>query len=144
MAASDEAQRLLDLYGGDMARCLDLLSNQFAVLQSRSQLLLTLGTITLTITGFSGPRIAASGALPRWGLVAGLLLVLSSLILLLLGTMRIRWMSQFVTDAPSLAEAIRYRDRKTRAYLLQLSLLVVGLAAYVLAVVAYFATGTAG
>ena len=141
MAAQDEATHILALYDGDMARCIDLLSSQFGVLQARSQLLLTLATITLTITGFSGPRIAEASAVSRWGLVAGLILVLLSLVLILVGTLRIRWMSQFVTDVDSLAEAIRYRDRKTRAYLVQLSLLVVGLAAYVLAVVAFFATG---
>lgn len=132
---------MLALYGGDLARCLDVLTAQFGVLQARSQLLLTLATITLTITGFSGPRIAASSALARWGLVAGLGLVLVALILILVGTMRIRWMSQLVSDEASLAAALAYRDRKTRVYLLQLTVLVVGLCAYVLAVIAYFATG---
>ncbi|MDA3960023.1 MAG: hypothetical protein PF961_04465 [Planctomycetota bacterium] len=141
MDAANEARHLMVLYEGDLSRCLDVLTRQFGVLQSRSQLLLTLATITLTITGFSGPRIAASGELARWSLVIGLAVVLISVILILLGTLRIRWMTQLVTDPGSLATAIAYRDRKTRMYLFQLSVLVVGLSAYVLAVLAYFVSG---
>ena len=56
-----EAERLLAVHGSDgLAKVQGILSQQFQVLQSRSQLLLTLATITLTITGFSGPRIADS------------------------------------------------------------------------------------
>lgn len=142
--AQREAERLLTLYDGALPRCLDVLTHQFGVLQSRSQLLLTLATITLTITGFSGPRIAASGAVARWSLVVGLALVLLAVVLILLGTLRIRWMTQLVHDPASLAEAIAYRDRKTRKYLLQLAILVAGLTAYVCAVIAYFLTGVPG
>lgn len=141
MAPDDEAQRLLALYRGDLARCLDVITAQFGVLQARSQLLLTLATITLTITGFSGPQIAASGPLARWSLVVGLAVVLVSVILILLGSLRIRWVTQIVADEASLREVVAYRDRKTRVYLAQLTVLVVGLAAYVLAVIAYFVSG---
>ena len=142
MGPDDEARRRLALYDGDLARCLDVLTAQFGVLQTRSQLLLTLATITLTITGFSGPRIAASGPFARWALVVGLAVVLVSVILILFGSLRIRWITQLVGDESELAGAIAWRDRKTRFYRWQLTILVVGLAAYVAAVIAYFASGT--
>jgi hypothetical protein len=141
MRHEHEARHLLQLYGNDLTRCLEVLTSQFGVLQTRTQLLLTLATLTLTITGFSGPRIAASGAVARWGLVLGLAIVLVSVVLILVGSLRIRWMTQLVVDEASLATAIAYRDRKTRLYQSQLALLVVGLAAYVGAVISYFASG---
>src|SRR4051812_31485428 len=97
----DEAARLLALHGGAdrLASCLEVISRQFATIQSRTQLLLTLATITLTITGFSGPRIAESGEFARYSLVAGLGFVLLA-VAVLLSTLRIRWLTQFHgTDA---------------------------------------------
>lgn len=57
----EEAGWLLKLHGGGDAAlpaCLKTASDQFTVIQTRSQLLLTLSTLTFTITGFSGPKIA--------------------------------------------------------------------------------------
>jgi len=141
----DEARRLLAIHDGDMAACNQVLTQQFGVLQTRSQLLLTLATITLTITGFSGPRMAQLGAYTRWSLAMGLLFVLLSLLLILLGTLRIRWVTQYLVrdDPDSLAEVIRHRDRKTALYLSQLALLVIGLVLYVTAVVVFLLLGTA-
>lgn len=133
-----EAKRLLALHGGDAARTFDVVRQQFAVLQSRSQLLLTLATITLTITGFSGPQIARSGAFARIAMAAGLALVLASVLVLLSG-LRVRWLSQFDAGSPeaTLAEAIAYRDRKTARFTAEIALLAAGIAAYVSAVIAY-------
>lgn len=134
---SAEARRLLALYG-DAARAHDVVRQQFMVLQTRSQLLLTLATITLTITGFSGPKMAESGPLARWGMVAGLALVLLAVLLLLTG-LRVKWLSQFDAGSPeaTLAEAIAYRDRKTLRFQTEIALLGAGVASYVGAVIAY-------
>ena len=133
-----EARRLLDLHKGDAARTYDVVRQQFGVLQSRSQLLLTLATITLTITGFSGPAMAKSGLFARVAMSVGLTLVLSAVLVLLFG-LRVRWLSQF--DAGSaeatLAEAIAYRDRKTARFQAEICMLGLGIAAYVSAVIAY-------
>jgi len=139
----DEAARLLAVHGGGadaLGRSMDLISRQFLVMQNRSQLLLTLATITLTITGFSGPRIAESGPVSRLGLSLGLLFVLAAVVLLL-GNLRIRWLTTFLHDEPqrALSAMLRYRDRKTRWYLVQIVLLGVGLSAYVGAIIAYLA-----
>jgi cytochrome c oxidase assembly factor CtaG len=133
-----EARRLLALHGGDAARTYDVVRQQFMVLQTRSQLLLTLATITLTITGFSGPKMVESGPFTRWAMVAGLALVLVAVLLLLAG-LNVRWLSQFDAGSPeaTLAEAIAYRDRKTWRFQAEIALLAAGVAAYVAAVIAY-------
>src|SRR3954470_20231476 len=97
----EEADHLLQLHGGDtgMADCLRVISGQFVVLQTRSQLLLTLATIVMTITGFSGPRIAASGLFARYAMAIGLVLTLVAIVVLLLN-LRIRWLTQFHESSP--------------------------------------------
>jgi len=133
-----EARRLLELHRGDAARTYDVVRQQFLVLQQRSQLLLTLATITLTITGFSGPKMVQSGSFARWTMAIGLTLVLASVLVLLHG-LRVTWLSQFDAGSPeaTLAEAIAYRDRKTARYQAEIALLAAGLASYVAAVIAY-------
>ncbi len=112
------------------------------VLQSRSQLLLTLATIVLTITGFSGPRIAASGVFARSAMAVGLLLTLIAVLMLLLN-LRIRWLTQFQGTDPQqvLSDIIAYREGKRRAYLWIITMLMAGLASYVAAVIAFLITG---
>lgn len=132
------------MYGGEgtFGRALETVRSQFNVIQSRTQLLLTLCTITLTITGFSGPRIAESSLLARVALGIGLALTLAATVVLLC-TLRIRWLTTFIAGGPadSLAMAIAYRNDKTRWYTLELVLLLLGLAAYVGAVLAFLAAG---
>ena len=135
-----EARRLLALHKDDAARTYDVVRTQFLVLQQRSQLLLTLATITLTITGFSGPKMVQSGGFTRWAMVVGLALVLASILVLLTG-LRVKWLSQFDAGTPeaTLAEAIAYRDRKTVQFQAEIVLLGLGIACYVSAVIAYLA-----
>jgi len=140
-----EARRLLTCYGDGpdaLAKSLERLTWQFTIMQGRSQLLLTLGTITLTITGFSGPRIADSGPLARLGLCVGLFLVLLAM-LVLLANLRIRWLSEFLTGDPQrdLTAMICYRNGKTKSYLAQITLLGAGLIFYVGAVILFLITG---
>jgi len=133
-----EARRLLALHHGDAARTYDVVRTQFLVLQQRSQLLLTLATITLTITGFSGPAMVRSGAFARIAMCVGLALVLAAVLVLLAG-LRVKWLSQFDagSDEATLAEAIAYRDRKTLQFQAEIVLLGLGITAYVSAVIAY-------
>lgn len=143
----DEARHLLAV-GGGLRGALELLMTQFTVLQTRAQLLLTVATLALTITGFSGPRIAQTGAFPRLSMAVGLVLVLVSMMLILGGSLRIRWVTQFRApaggdDAELVAQIVCHRDRKTRLFFVELCLLVAGLTAYVAAVVVYFLDGAA-
>ncbi|MEN9840497.1 MAG: hypothetical protein RL376_297 [Verrucomicrobiota bacterium] len=141
----EEARHVLAL-GGSLAGALNLLVQQFNVLQTRAQLLLTVATLALTITGFSGPRIAAAGAFQRYAMAGGLTFVLASMLLIIGGSLRIRWVTQFRApegEDPTklLAQILCYRDRKTRLFFAELCLLLTGLAAYIAAVVAYFLFG---
>lgn len=140
-----EARRLLACFGDGpdaLGKSMERITWQFTTMQTRSQLLLTLGTITLTITGFSGPKIAESSIIARWGLGVGLSLVLVA-ILVLLGNLRIHWLSEFLTGdaARDLAAMIRHRNAKTRWYRAQISLLGAGLVFYVGAIIAYLGSG---
>jgi hypothetical protein len=144
LTPDEEAHSLLQMHGGDsgLAECLRVLSSQFGIIQSRAQLLLTLATIVLTITGFSGPRIAASGLFARAAMAVGLVLTLTAVLMLLLN-LRIRWLTQFreASVHATLVSIMVYREGKRKAYLGIISLLIAGLASYVAAVVAYLITG---
>ncbi|MBA2481049.1 MAG: hypothetical protein H0V44_10320 [Planctomycetes bacterium] len=144
-SASEEGAHLLGLHHGNAAEAMKVLSAQFAVIQSRTQLLLTLATLTLTITGFSGPRIAHSGAFARYALSGGLGLVLVGVVALLWGSLRIRWLTQYIDADPAqaLTAMIAQRNHRTAWFGVQLVLLVSGLAAYVAAVIAYLLQGDA-
>jgi hypothetical protein len=141
LSAEEEAARLYGMYSGTdrLARCIEFLRHHFDVIQARSQLLLTLATIALTITGFSGPKIAETGAFSRAAMVVGIAFVLAAIVLLLLGGLRIRWTTQLMEDDPekTLVRIIRYRNRKTQFYFWELALLVVGLTSYVASVASY-------
>jgi hypothetical protein len=137
-----EARDLLRIMGG-LKPALEVLMAQFNVLQARAQALLALAALTLTITGFSGPRIASAGAFSRHALAAGLTFVLISVVLVLTMGLRIRWVTQFRgdTDEQLLVSILNYRDEKTRGLGWQLGLLGAGLTAYVAGVVSYFILG---
>ncbi len=118
---------------------LRLLSTQFQILQSRSQLLVSLVTITLTITGFSGPKIAESNVYSRYFLAVGLTLSLIAAAILLFGILRLSWVTRERT-APFekiLEHIIRRRNLKTRYYRAGLITLVLGLGFYTLSVVLF-------
>ncbi len=62
---------------------------------------------------------------------------------MLLLNLRIRWLTQFQgTDAQKiLTDIIVYREGKRRAYLWIITILMIGLASYVAAVIAFLITG---
>lgn len=138
----EEARNLLDLQVG-LTAGQAAITHQFDVIQTRTQALIGLATLALTITGFSGPRIAASSLFSRYTMVLGLTWVLLAILIALVGALRIRWLTQIRCDTPeaTLTEMIHYRDRKTRRFRQSLSCLAVGLAFYVGSVVAYMLTG---
>lgn len=139
-----EADQLIEVHGEQgMRSIIGVLMTQFNVLQTRAQIMLTITTLTLTITGFSGPKIAASGLFPRVAMAAGLLCTLTSTLLILGGSLRIRWVTQFLGGTPRefVTRVLAYRNAKTRLFFLEICLLVAGLACYVAAVVTYFMIG---
>ncbi|MBK7257207.1 MAG: hypothetical protein IPI01_05270 [Ignavibacteriae bacterium] len=145
LGAEEEASRLLALFTGrdQLGDAIEFMRHHFDVIQARSQLLLTLATLALTITGFSGPKIAQTNLFARYSMALGIVFVLSAVVILLLGGLRIRWTTQFLGDDPqeTLVRIIRYRNHKTRLYFVELGLLVIGLTAYVASVVTYLLYG---
>lgn len=134
-----EAAYLLEIFEGSQAACLRFLHDQFNVIQARAQFLLSLGTLTLTITGFSGPKIAETNLFSRYSIAIGITLVLISMMVLLLGTNRIRWVTQArsADQVSTIAAIIRYRRHKTQLYVVELYLLVAGLTCYVASVISF-------
>ena len=142
LSPQEEARNLLELQG-DVSASQAVITRQFDVIQTRTQALIGLATLALTITGFSGPRIAASSPFSRYAMVLGLAWVLLSILIALVGALRIRWLTQIRADTPeaTLTAMIHYRDRKTRRFRQALTCLAVGLTFYVSSVVAYMLTG---
>jgi len=120
------------------ARLLDRVIEYFNVLQTRSAMLMSLVTLCLTISGFSGHRISAAGPAPALLLAVGLALSVCSAILLLLGPLQLRWATRRRCgeglDA-TLVALLTLRNRRTRRYHTAAAVLVLGLTAYVGAVI---------
>jgi hypothetical protein len=141
LARREEASTLLACHTGpnSMAAALNVLAQQFQVIQGRSQLLLSLSTLVLTITGFSGPKIAATNLSARLLLVAGITIVLIATGTTLIQSLNIRWITQIkgATDIETLELILANRDRKTQSYAISLAILVAGLTCYVGSIAVY-------
>ncbi len=120
-------------------KILNNVRDSFQVLYSRSQLLLSLITICLTITGFSGPKIAEANMTSRILIINGLFFVLLSAIILLSGPLFIKWVHCFKAETfeETIKALIHRRNVRTRKYEIAVYMLVIGLTAYVSSVITY-------
>ena len=101
---AEELGYLFEIHGKDnYSKVFDVLVKQFDVLQARAQLLLGLVTISLTITGFSGPKIAASSLFSKISISYGLAFILISAVLILMGPLQLRWPRRRFSKGPSSA-----------------------------------------
>jgi hypothetical protein len=136
----EELEHLKDIYGSEsVPELYSHLRVGFSTLQSRSHVLLSLVTICLTITGFSGPSIAASGVVSKIGMVAGLCFVLSAAGCLLVGAFDLQWITRYQGNGidDTLIQLLERRNRRTRTYRFAMLLLVSGLTSYVGSIVVY-------
>jgi hypothetical protein len=135
-SAHDEAQQVLALTGGDALRAYELINQQMGVLVLRTQVLLSLSGIVITVTGFSGRAVAEVGPLARLSISAGILVVLASAVVAIGGVLRLRWLTQQLdADLPRMLErAIEIRDRKGRFLSVALLLFSVGFSLYCFAI----------
>jgi hypothetical protein len=131
-----EARNILELCGGDAREAFDVVHSQLAVLVLRTQVMLSLSGIVITVTGFSGRAIAQTSALARGTIVAGLLIVLAGAAVAVWGVLRLRWLTQEIAPDPlqTLERALALRDRKSRFLSVALALFVTGFSLYCLAV----------
>jgi hypothetical protein len=135
--AREEAQQILTLVRGDAPAAYDLVERQLSVLVMRTQVMLSLSGIVVTVTGFSGRAIADTSQLARLSISAGILVVLASAATAIGGVLKLRWMTQElgsddITDM--LARTIVVRDKKARFLALSLSLFIVGFGLYCFAI----------
>jgi hypothetical protein len=141
---ADELNHINSIYGKDSVdRIYKLLTETFNVLQSRSQMLLSLITITLTISGFSGPQIAQSSLLSRFSITFGLFFVLLSALILMTGPLQLKWSTQIKTPdvQQSLITLIEVRNFRTKRYHLAAVCLIIGLIGYVTSLAGFLITG---
>ena len=128
-----EAQRILSLFGGKPADAFQLVERQLGVVVLRTQVLLSLCGIVITVTGFSGKAIAQTSALARGCIASGIFVVLASAATAIVGVLRLQWMSQVIGDdlLLTLENGIRIRDAKSRYLAAALILFVIGFGLYV-------------
>lgn len=142
LTTAEEARQLLALKSGEdsFSYALSIVRGQFAVIQSRYQFLITLCALALTITGFSGPKIAASNDFSRYAMAIGIVFVLATTLLLLGSSLKLQWVTQMGGANPqeTIEGILRYRDLKSRLFGVKLTLLAIGLSFYVASVVYYF------
>lgn len=134
--AVEEVKRILSLAKGDPARAFDIVERQFSVLVLRTQVMLSLSGIVITVTGFSGRTIAQTSVVARALVAAGIIIVLAAAATAIGGVLRLRWLTQEVTDdlEVTLARMLELRDRKGRFLGAALTLFVIGFACYCFAI----------
>jgi len=133
---SIEAQGILDLCAGDGLKAFEIVQAQLATLVLRTQAILGLSGIVITVTGFSGRSIAQTSPIARATVVAGLVLVLVAAAVGVGGVLRLRWSTQEIAGdhLETVARMIAIRDRKERFLTAALVLFVVGFSLYCFAV----------
>jgi hypothetical protein len=135
-ARDAEIARILTLAGDGEARAVGLVERQLNVLVLRTQVMLSLSGIVVTVTGFSGRAIAQTSALARMLIAAGILIVLSAAGTAIGGVLRLRWLTQI--EGPDLRARLERmlaeRDRKSRFLAAALGLFLVGFGCYCVAI----------
>ncbi len=136
----EELEFLKEIYAAEgYPRLFAELKDSFSLLQARAQMLLGLATICLTITGFSGPRMAASNGWSRFFMGFGLCFVLLSVAALVAGPLRLRWMTAWKAGDidQTLLLHLGQRNLRTKFYRAAMVLLLTGLTGYLLGLLFY-------
>lgn len=133
---ADEARRIFELCQGDALRAFQLVDSQLAILVLRTQVMLTMSGIVITVTGFSGRAIAETSVSSRICVVSGLFLVLLAAAIGVSGVLRVRWLTQALEPDPlaMLRSGLALRDRKARSWAISMVVFVIGFALYCAAV----------
>lgn len=136
MAALDEVKRIVALTKGDPVKAYELVQQQLNVLVLRAQVMLSLSGIVITVTGFSGRTIAQTSEFARNLVASGIVIVLGAAAVTIGGVLRLRWLTQEMTDdtEATLARMLDLRDQKSKYLNVALVLFVVGFACYCIAI----------
>ena len=132
----EEATRILELAEGDGYRAFDLIERQLSVLVLRTQVMLSLSGIVITVTGFSGRAIAETSELARLSISAGILVVLAAAVVAITGVLRLHWLTQELASdiLTTLVRSIAIRNAKSRSLRQSLLLFAVGVSLYCFAI----------
>ena len=135
-SARDEAERIYKLVGGDTLKAYEMVERQLSVLVLRTQVMLSLSGIVVTVTGFSGRAIAQTSDLARYSIAAGILVVLSSAAVAIWGVLRLHWLTQAIEEdtIAMLTKGIEIRDAKSLYLRMALVLFVCGFSLYCFAI----------
>ncbi len=132
----EEAERILQLSRGDTLTAYEMVERQLSVLVLRTQVMLSLSGIVITVTGFSGRAIAQTSNLARWSIASGILVVLASAAAAIWGVLRLSWLTQTIHEDPltMLARGIQIRDDKSKFLRVALVLFICGFSLYCFAI----------
>ncbi len=131
-----EARAILSLCEGSRLKAFDKIEAQLSVLVLRTQVMLSLSGIVITVTGFSGRAIAETSTLARTSIIAGLLLVFAAAAAGVWGVLRLKWLTQSIHEdiLVTLQAAISIRNRKSKSLRSALALFIAGFGLYCLAI----------
>lgn len=129
---NDEARRILLLCGGDGLRAFEIVQGQLGVLVLRTQVMLSLSGIVITVTGFSGRAIATTSDFARGAVVTGLFLVLCAAAMGVAGVLRLKWLTQSLDDdiLVTLRKGLAIRNKKATFLSIALAIFILGFASY--------------
>ncbi|MBL8922642.1 MAG: hypothetical protein JNJ54_27580 [Myxococcaceae bacterium] len=135
-ARQDEVSRILAFTREDPERAFGVVERQLSVLVLRTQVMLSLSGIVITVTGFSGRAIAQTSELARLLVSAGILIVLAAAATAIGGVLRLRWLTQELGDdlRSTLSRMLEIRDAKSRFLSAALLLFIVGFSCYCIAI----------
>jgi len=134
--ARQEAEQILKLSRGDEQRAYDMVERQLSVLVLRTQVMLSLSGIVITVTGFSGRAIAETSNLARWSIASGIMIVLLSAAAAIWGVLRLSWLTQTIDEdaLTMLTRGVEIRNAKSRFLRASLVLFIVGFSLYCFAI----------
>ncbi len=137
--AREELDHLEEVYGDQKNRLMEVIKDNLQILQTRSQTVLGLCTICLTITGFSGPRIAESGKTAAASVVSGLFFVVLSTLFIVIGPLRLQWITRVWKDdwRETAVMLLERRNRRTRLFTVSTACLIIGMSSYMTGLALY-------
>lgn len=133
---SVEVKRIMSLAKGDAQKAYAIIESQLSVLVIRTQVMLSLSGIVVTVTGFSGRTIAQTSETARGLIAAGIVTVLCAAAIAIVGVLRLKWLTQEISDdmEETLDRMLRIRDAKSRYLSAALLTFVAGFSCYCFAI----------
>lgn len=125
-------------FGGldNVPRIYEIVNQQLNVIHMRAQSLIALGSVVITVTGFSGRIIADTNRWAQLLIVTGIALVGVAAGITLTRVMPLRWVTSYMDLAPRewLLTALRRRTAKSRALRTALIFMTLGMVSYLMSI----------